>query len=97
MMKYLLIKGVSGTVFGITRIAFLSLQIVTVHGFDCRENFFILQMMGKDRYVVATTSTTLILADTETAKSSEIDWHSGGNEKSVHFSIFTRLQLSFIC
>ncbi|KAK6020296.1 hypothetical protein OSTOST_14053 [Ostertagia ostertagi] len=39
------------------------------------------QMMGKDRYVVAYTASSLILADNETGLSSEIDWQSGGNEK----------------
>ncbi|PIO75438.1 hypothetical protein TELCIR_02511 [Teladorsagia circumcincta] len=39
-----------------------------------------LKMMGKDRYVVAYTASSLILADNETGLSSEIDWQSGGNE-----------------
>ncbi|KAK6045298.1 hypothetical protein COOONC_17197, partial [Cooperia oncophora] len=40
-----------------------------------------LKMMGKDRYVIAYTTSSLILADNETGLASEIDWQSGGNEK----------------
>ncbi|CAI4221536.1 unnamed protein product [Auanema sp. JU1783] len=40
-----------------------------------------LKMMGKDKFVHATTSSTIILADTSTGKSSELEWRSGGNEK----------------
>ncbi|WKY15558.1 hypothetical protein Q1695_000775 [Nippostrongylus brasiliensis] len=40
-----------------------------------------LKVLGKDRYVVAYTSSSLIVADNETGLSSEIDWQSGGNEK----------------
>lgn len=39
------------------------------------------QVMGNDRFIVAYTASTLILADTETGKASEIEWQSGGNEK----------------
>jgi intraflagellar transport protein 172 len=38
--------------------------------------------MGKDRYLVARTSNTLLLGDLATFKLSEVAWHgSGGNEK----------------
>jgi intraflagellar transport protein 172 len=40
-----------------------------------------IKVMGKDRYVVAYTSGSLLLADIESAKSSEIVWQSAGNEK----------------
>nr|CDJ87483.1 intraflagellar transport protein 172 homolog [Haemonchus contortus] len=40
-----------------------------------------LKMIGKDRFMVAYTASSLILADSETGLSSEIDWQSGGNEK----------------
>lgn len=40
-----------------------------------------IQVMGRDRFVVAYTSSTLILADMFTERSSEIDWQSAGNEK----------------
>lgn len=40
-----------------------------------------LQMMGKDRYAIGYTASSLILADSDTGLSSEIDWQSGGNEK----------------
>ena len=38
-------------------------------------------MAGKDRFIVAQTASTMLLADTETGKCSEIEWTSGGNEK----------------
>ncbi|VDP60539.1 unnamed protein product [Heligmosomoides polygyrus] len=40
-----------------------------------------LKMMGKDRYAIGYTASSLILADSDTGLSSEIDWQSGGNEK----------------
>ncbi|KAE9551982.1 hypothetical protein FO519_004806 [Halicephalobus sp. NKZ332] len=41
-----------------------------------------IRVMGKgNRYIVAYTSSTLVLVDRETEKSSEIPWESGGNEK----------------
>lgn len=40
-----------------------------------------IKVMGKDRYVVAYTNSSLLLADLETARSSEIQWQSAGNEK----------------
>ncbi|CAJ0935257.1 unnamed protein product, partial [Mesorhabditis belari] len=40
-----------------------------------------IKMMGKDQFVVAYTASTLIIADTQTGKASEIDWFSGGHEK----------------
>uniref|UniRef100_A0A914XG62 Anaphase-promoting complex subunit 4-like WD40 domain-containing protein n=1 Tax=Plectus sambesii TaxID=2011161 RepID=A0A914XG62_9BILA len=40
-----------------------------------------IKVMGRDRYVVAHTSDSLLLADLESGKSSEIPWQSGGNEK----------------
>ncbi|KJH41171.1 hypothetical protein DICVIV_12855 [Dictyocaulus viviparus] len=40
-----------------------------------------IKVMGKDRYAVAFTNCTLIIADNQTGLSSEIEWQSGGNEK----------------
>ena len=42
-------------------------------------------MMDNDRFVVAYTSSTLIIGDTVSGKASEIDWISGGHEKLVSF------------
>ncbi|VDM52609.1 unnamed protein product [Angiostrongylus costaricensis] len=42
-----------------------------------------LKIMGKDRYVVAFTNFSLILADIQTELSSEIEWQPSGNEKPV--------------
>ncbi|EYB98280.1 hypothetical protein Y032_0132g1691 [Ancylostoma ceylanicum] len=40
-----------------------------------------LKVMGKDRFLLAYTASSLIIADIESGLSSEIEWHSGGNEK----------------
>ncbi|KIH48397.1 hypothetical protein ANCDUO_21535, partial [Ancylostoma duodenale] len=40
-----------------------------------------LKVMGKDRFILAYTTSSLIIADIESGLSSEIEWHSGGNEK----------------
>lgn len=37
--------------------------------------------MGHDRYVVAYTSNTLIIADMSSGRYSEIEWKSAGNER----------------
>ncbi|EPB77379.1 tetratricopeptide repeat protein [Ancylostoma ceylanicum] len=39
-----------------------------------------LKVMGKDRFLLAYTASSLIIADIESGLSSEIEWHSGGNE-----------------
>ncbi|RCN37320.1 tetratricopeptide repeat protein [Ancylostoma caninum] len=41
----------------------------------------VLKVMGKDRFILAYTASSLIIADIESGLSSEIEWHSGGNEK----------------
>ncbi|KHJ87890.1 hypothetical protein OESDEN_12325 [Oesophagostomum dentatum] len=38
-------------------------------------------VMGRDRFIVAYTASSLIIASIESGLSSEIEWHSGGNEK----------------
>ncbi|CAJ0583687.1 unnamed protein product, partial [Mesorhabditis spiculigera] len=40
-----------------------------------------IKVTGKDQFVLAYTASTLIIADTQSGRSSEIDWFSGGNEK----------------
>ncbi|CAJ0583461.1 unnamed protein product, partial [Mesorhabditis spiculigera] len=40
-----------------------------------------IKVTGKDLFVLAYTASTLIIADTQSGRSSEIDWFSGGNEK----------------
>uniref|UniRef100_A0A8R1I6R6 Intraflagellar transport protein 172 homolog n=1 Tax=Caenorhabditis japonica TaxID=281687 RepID=A0A8R1I6R6_CAEJA len=40
-----------------------------------------LKIMGKDRFVVGYTSSTIVIADTETQRFSELEWQSGGHEK----------------
>ncbi|CAI5455003.1 unnamed protein product [Caenorhabditis angaria] len=40
-----------------------------------------LKIMGKDRFVVGYTSSSLIIADTEVQRFSEIEWQSGGHER----------------
>ncbi|PIC15412.1 hypothetical protein B9Z55_022396 [Caenorhabditis nigoni] len=40
-----------------------------------------LKIMGKDRFVIGYTSSTIIIADTETQRFSELEWQSGGHEK----------------
>ncbi|CAI2357816.1 unnamed protein product [Caenorhabditis sp. 36 PRJEB53466] len=40
-----------------------------------------LKIMGKDRFVVGYTSSTIVIADTESQKFSELEWQSGGHEK----------------
>ncbi len=37
--------------------------------------------MGKDRYLVAHTTNTLLIGDIQSCKLSEINWQSTGNEK----------------
>lgn len=37
--------------------------------------------MGRDRFVVAYTANTLIIAEMSTGYCSEIDWQSAGNER----------------
>lgn len=37
--------------------------------------------MGQNRYIVAYTPVSLIIADINTNRSSEIDWEGAGNEK----------------
>lgn len=39
------------------------------------------RIMGKDRYLVAHTSDTLIMGDLLTCKLTEVPWHGSGNEK----------------
>ncbi|XP_076441140.1 intraflagellar transport protein 172 homolog [Babylonia areolata] len=39
------------------------------------------RIMGKDRYLVAHTSDTLILGDLASCKLTEVPWHGSGNEK----------------
>ena len=39
------------------------------------------RIMGKDRYLVAHTSDTLILGDLTSCKLTEVPWHGSGNEK----------------
>lgn len=39
------------------------------------------RIMGKDRYLVAHTSDTLILGDLSSCKLTEVPWHGSGNEK----------------
>lgn len=39
------------------------------------------QVMGRDRFVVAYTPNSLIVADMITEKSSEVTWQSAGNER----------------
>ncbi|KAM3727543.1 Intraflagellar transport protein [Dirofilaria immitis] len=55
-------------------------QRVTIH---CSKGLPInqIKIMGHDRYVVAYTTNTLILADMSTGCCSEIEWQSAGNEK----------------
>lgn len=40
-----------------------------------------LKIMGKDRYVIGYTSSSIIIADTESQRFSELEWQSGGHEK----------------
>ncbi|EFP04115.1 CRE-OSM-1 protein [Caenorhabditis remanei] len=40
-----------------------------------------LKIMGKDRFVIGYTSSTIIIADTESQQFSELEWQSGGHEK----------------
>ncbi|VDN00883.1 unnamed protein product [Thelazia callipaeda] len=40
-----------------------------------------IKVMGRDRYAVAYTASTLIIADLSSGRCSEIEWQSAGNEK----------------
>ncbi|CAL2048973.1 unnamed protein product [Caenorhabditis brenneri] len=40
-----------------------------------------LKILGKDRFVVGYTSSTIIIADTDSQRFSELEWQSGGHEK----------------
>ena len=47
----------------------------------CFPQILQVQIMGKDRYLVAHTSNTLLIGDIQSCKLSEINWQSNGNEK----------------
>uniref|UniRef100_A0A1I7TZF2 WD_REPEATS_REGION domain-containing protein n=1 Tax=Caenorhabditis tropicalis TaxID=1561998 RepID=A0A1I7TZF2_9PELO len=40
-----------------------------------------LKIVGKDRFVIGYTSSSIVIADTESQRFSELEWQSGGHEK----------------